>query len=175
MQARFLQSAKRIVSDGVDAAMARARPAGDCRDALCRWEDELFSRFRDGIVTREAAARLVAAVFEACGRTAPALALVAGFDDPRIGGFADVARHRILIEEGCLYRFLILHESAHLLVPGDRRHGPAFIYVLQALYRGFIGVPEAAIRESLIRFGLPSYTALPAAAAPARPGVPIAA
>ena len=30
------------------------------------------------------------------------------------------------------------------------------------LYRSFIGIPEAAIRESLRRHGLPCYTAFPA-------------
>jgi hypothetical protein len=72
-----------------------------------------------------------------------------------------VKRHRIVIEKGCLYRFLVLHETAHILVPEDRHHGPVFIYVLQTLYRTFFEVPEAAIRDLLILHGLPSYTTLP--------------
>ena len=48
----------------------------------------------------------------------------------------------------------------------DRRHGPAFTYVLQLLYRSFIGIPEEAIRRFLNKHTLPNYTASPAAAAP---------
>ena len=92
---------------------------------------------------------------------APRLDLVPGFEDPRVGGFADVKGHRIVIENGCLYRFLVLHEAAHILVPQDRDHGPVFIYVLQVLYRTFLGVPEEAVRDLLAQHGLPSYTTLP--------------
>jgi hypothetical protein len=69
-----------------------------------------------------------------------------------------VANHRIAIEKGYLYRFLVLHESAHLIVPEDRRHGPAFTYILQLLYRSFVGIPEEAVRSFLTRHGLPAYT-----------------
>ena len=65
---------------------------------------------------------------------------------------------------GYLYRFLVLHESAHLIVPEDRRHGPAFTYILQLLYRSFIGIPEEAVRSFLTRHGLPAYTGTPVAA-----------
>jgi hypothetical protein len=75
-----------------------------------------------------------------------------------------VANHRIAIEKGYLYRFLVLHESAHLIVPEDRRHGPAFTFILQLLYRSFVGIPEEAVRGFLTRHGLPTYTA---ASAPA--------
>jgi hypothetical protein len=163
MQGLFLSLAKRILSEGVAAAAAHGVKGRDYRAALCRWEDDLFEEFPAGhrILTTEAASGLIASLFEACGRTPPDLRLVAGFDDPRIGGFADVARHSIVIEHGCLYRFLVLHESAHLLVPADRHHGAVFIYVLQSLYRSFIGIPEATIRDSLRRHGLPAYTAFP--------------
>jgi hypothetical protein len=46
-------------------------------------------------------------------------------------------------------------------VPADHRHGATFTYVLQMLYRTFIGVPERAVRDLLVRHGLPSYTDLP--------------
>lgn len=163
MQPFFLRSAKRILDEGVNAARSCGVLGRDYRAALCRWEDDLFTRFPDGhrILAPNAAAQLIETLFEACGRTPPDLRLVRGFDDPRVGGFADVARHSILIENGCLYRFLVLHESAHLLVPADRDHGPAFTYVLQALYRGFIGIPESVVRELLLRHGLPSFTRLP--------------
>ena len=164
MQDLFFRLATRILSEGVAAAAAWGVPGRDYRAALCRWEDDLFEQFPAGhrILTPEAAGGLIATLFDACGRTPPDLRLVAGFDDPRIGGFADVTRHSIVIEHGCLYRFLVLHESAHLLVPADRQHGPVFTYVLQSLYRRFISIPEAAIRESLRRHGLPCYTAFPA-------------
>ncbi len=163
MQARFIHSAQRILSEGVAAASASGSSNRDYRAMLCCWEDALFSRYPEGhrILGVDSATRLIRSVFEACGRRLPELRIVSGFDDPRVGGFADVRRNRILIEDGCLYRFLILHESAHLLVPDDRLHGPAFTYVLQSLYRAFIGIPEQAIRELLVSHGLPSYTALP--------------
>src|SRR5579864_3327682 len=117
MQGAFLSLARRILSEGIAAASVHAIPGRDYRTALCRWEDELFEQFPAGhrILTPEAASGLIASLFEACGRRPPDLRLVPGFDDPRIGGFADVARHCIVIERGCLYRFLVLHESAHLL------------------------------------------------------------
>jgi hypothetical protein len=163
MQASFIRSATRILSEGVSAALARGVVGLDYRAALCRWEDDLFRRFPlgHGIIARHEAAGLIDTIFSACGQNIPKLRLVRGFEDPRVGGFADVARHCIVIEQGCLYRFLVLHESAHMLVPADRHHGPIFTYVLQTLYRAFLGIPEAAIRESLIQHGLPSYTDLP--------------
>ncbi len=163
MQPFFLRSAKRILDEGVNAAMSRGVLGRDYRAALCRWEDDLFARFPDGhrILTPDAAAQLIETLFDACGRAPPDLRLVRGFDDPRVGGFADVARNCIVIENGCLYRFLVLHESAHMLVPADHHHGPVFTYVLQALYRAFIGIPETAIRELLLRHGLPSFTNVP--------------
>lgn len=156
-----------MLSEGVSAALGYGVPGKDYRTALCRWEDELFGRFPEGhkILTPAAATSLIETVFEGCGRKPPELRLVPGFDDPRVGGFADVARNRILIENGCLYRFLVLHESAHILVPSDRHHGAIFTYVLQFLYRTMIDIPETAIRELLLRHGLPSYTELPEEAA----------
>jgi hypothetical protein len=152
-----------VLNEGAAAALAQGWPQQDCRAALCRWEDELFAEYPEGheIITTRQATALIGDVFAAFGRAAPRLDLVPGFEDPRVGGFADVKRHRIVIEKGCLYRFLVLHEAAHILVPEDRHHGPVFIYVLQTLYRTFLGVPEAAIRELLKRHGLPSYTMLP--------------
>jgi hypothetical protein len=55
----------------------------------------------------------------------------------------------------------VLHEAAHLLMPSDRHHGAAFIYVLQTLYRTFLGIPEEAIRALLTQHKLPSHTILP--------------
>jgi hypothetical protein len=163
MQASFIRSATRILSEGVSAALAHGVVGQDYRAALCRWEDDLFRCFPlgHGIIARREAAGLIDTIFSACGYKVPKLRLVRGFDDPRVGGFADVERHCIVIEEGCLYRFLVLHESAHMLVPADRHHGPVFTYVLQTLYRAFLGIPETAIRESLLDHGLPSYTDLP--------------
>jgi hypothetical protein len=134
----------------------------DYRSALCRFEDDLFAEFASGhqIISYDAAVKMIGEVFRACGKPAPTLEMVPGFEDPRIGGFADVARHRIKIEKGYLYRFLILHECAHILVPDDRKHGHAFAFVLQYLYRVFCGIPEAAMRHYLERHGLPSLTSL---------------
>jgi hypothetical protein len=172
MQPFFIRSARRILSEGVGAALANGVVGKDYRAALCRWEDDLFRRFPrgHGIIAQREATSLIETIFEACGRKIPQLLFVRGFDDPLIGGFADVERNCIVIEEGCLYRFLVLHESAHMLVPADRRHGPVFTYVLQALYRAFIGVPEHAVRELLLHHGLPCYTDLPGDGA-----IPIAA
>jgi hypothetical protein len=158
------RTTKFILGDVVAAALSPPRAEQDYRDALCRWEDALFARFPDGhrILDVSEASALIATVFGAFDRPVPTLEIVAGFDDPRIGGFADIPGNRILIEDGCLYRFLILHESAHLLVPTDQRHGAMFTYVLQILYRMFIGIPEHPIRELLECHGLPSHTDLPA-------------
>jgi len=161
-----LRTTKFILGDVAAAALSPPCAEQDYRDALCRWEDALFARFPDGhhILDVSEATALIATVFGAFDRPVPALEIVAGFDDPRIGGFADIPGNRILIEDGCLYRFLILHESAHLLVPTDQRHGAMFTYVLQILYRMFIGIPEHPIRELLECHGLPSHTDLPAGA-----------
>jgi hypothetical protein len=148
----------------LDEAIAVAKrfgdPFTDFRAAICRFEDDLFSAFPGGhrLMEYDAAAAMLRDIFVACGRIPPKLALVRRFDDPRVGGFADVANHRIAIERGFLYRFLVLHESAHLLVPEDRNHGPAFTYILQLLYRSFIDIPEEALRRFLRRHGLPAYT-----------------
>jgi hypothetical protein len=163
MSAWLRRFAASVLNEGTAAALAQGCQQQDCRAALCRWEDDLFARYPEGhrIMTAQEATGLIDDVFAAFGRTAPRLELVAGFEDPRIGGFADVKRHRIVIEQGCLYRFLVLHEAAHILVPEDRNHGPVFIYLLQTLYRTFLGVPEAAVHELLKQHGLPSYTMLP--------------
>jgi hypothetical protein len=140
-------------------AEARRSSAGiaDLRAALCRWEDDLFSEFPAGheLIDRDEAEAVIAAIFRAVGRPVPTLRLVPGFDDPRIGGFADVANHLIAIETGFLYRFLVLHECAHLLVPEDRLHGGTFLYVLTYLYQHFIGIPEMPARRLLQTHGLP--------------------
>jgi hypothetical protein len=163
MYAWLRRFASSVLNEGVAAARAQGWPQQDCRAALCRWEDALFARYPEGhrIMTTTEATVLIEDVFAAFGRPAPRLDLVPGFEDPRVGGFADVKRHRIVIENGCLYRFLVLHEAAHILVPEDRDHGPVFIYVLQVLYRIFLGVPEEAISDLLKQHGLPSYTRLP--------------
>jgi hypothetical protein len=170
MTTRIMTPFARVAKHGLRQAVAAATRGSDChtdfRAAICRFEDDLFAAFPagHGLMDYATAAAMLDDVFAVCRRAPPKLALVAGFDDPRVGGFADVANHRIAIERGYLYRFLILHESAHLLVPEDRCHGPSFTYVLQLLYRSFIGVPEAAVRRCLTRHGLPSYTGAPAMA-----------
>ena len=154
----------RWVQGGLDAAIASAVAAGDTntdfRAAVCRFEDDLFAQYPDGHarIPRGEACDMVMEIFSALGRRPPRLDLVPGFSDPRIGGFADVANHRIAIERGHLYRFLVLHEAAHLVVPEDRLHGPAFTFVAQLLYRSFIGIPEEAMRRCLARNGLPVLT-----------------
>jgi hypothetical protein len=152
-----------ILQGGVAQALRCANADTDYRSALCRWEDDLFAEFPAGhhLLDYDEAARMIGQIFRAVGRPAPALRLVPGFDDPRVGGYADVGRHCIAIETGFLYRFLVLHECAHILVPHDRNHGPAFTYLLQLLYRLFIGIPEEAIQRHLERHGLPSRTAMP--------------
>ena len=154
----------RVASRGLGAAIATAARLGDStvdfRSAICRFEDDLFAEFPagHGLMAYDEAAAMLRDIFRAVGRVPPRLTLVPGFDDPRVGGYADVKNHRIAIERGYLYRFLVLHESAHLIVPEDRRHGPAFTYILQLLYRSFIDIPESAIRGFLSRHGLPNYT-----------------
>ncbi len=156
----FARAAERGLSEALAAARRRADRSADFRAAICRFEDDLFSSFPAGhrLMAYDEAAAMLGHIFRALGRLPPRLALVAGFDDPRVGGYADVSNHRIAIEKGYLYRFLVLHESAHLIVPEDRRHGPAFTYILQLLYRSFIGIPEEAVRRFLSRHGLPAYT-----------------
>jgi hypothetical protein len=162
----FARVAKRGLGQAIAAAIRGSDLATDFRAAICRFEDDLFAAFPAGhrLMDYDGAAAMLRQVFAACGAAPPELALVPGFDDPRVGGFADVANHRIAIETGYLYRFLVLHESAHLLVPQDRRHGPGFTYVLQLLYRSFVGIPEEAVRRFLTRHGLPAYTGAPAMA-----------
>jgi hypothetical protein len=130
----------------------------DYRAKLCRWEDHLFAEFPVGheLLEFDAAQALIRDVFRICQRPAPSLRLVPGFDDPSVGGYADIARNQIVIEQGFLYRYLILHESAHILVPHDRCHGPAFTYTLQLLYRHYFRIPESAIRRHLRDQGLPT-------------------
>lgn len=154
----------RFARRGIGEALAAAIAEGDCetdfRTALCAFEDDLFESYPagHGRMDFSAAEDMVEEIFRQLGRRPPRLTLVPGFADPRVGGFADVANHRISIERGHLYRFLVLHESAHLIVPQDRRHGPGFTFVLQLLYRSFIGIPEEAVRHFLRRHRLPCFT-----------------
>jgi hypothetical protein len=152
------------IREGVANARIFPESITDFRASLCRFEDDLFAEYPAGhqIVPYDAAVKMIGEVFRACGKPAPTLEMVPGFDDPKIGGFADVARHRIKIETGFLYRFLILHECAHILVPQDRKHGHSFTYVLQLLYRALCGIPEETIQRFLERHGLPGVTALAA-------------
>jgi hypothetical protein len=153
----------RLARQGWSKALAAAIDAGDNRTdfraAVCGFEDDLFAAFPVGHAKLEfgAAKRLVAEIFMTLDRRPPRLTLVAGFADPRVGGYADIVNHRIAIESGHLYRFLVLHESAHLIVPGDRRHGPGFTFVLQLLYLSFSAIPEDAARHFLSKHGLPCY------------------
>jgi hypothetical protein len=156
----FALLARRGLGEAISSAVRMGDNQSEFRAGVCRFEDELFEDYPAGHtrLNLPAAEALIAEIFGALGRMPPFLDLVPGFTDPRVGGFADIANHRIAIERGYLYRFLILHESAHLLAPGDVRHGPAFTYVLQLLYRSFVGIPEGAVRRLLLKHGLPSYT-----------------
>lgn len=160
MSTLFARCARRDIWEGVAAAVAEGDTRTDFRSALCAFEDDLFASFPagHGLMDFPAAQAMVQEIFSALDRKPPKLTLVPGFADPRVGGFADVANHRISIERGHLYRFLVLHESAHLIVPEDRRHGPGFTYVLQLLYRSFIGIPEEAVRQLLRCHRLPCFT-----------------
>ena len=159
MSVLFGRLARRGLHEAVAQAINEGDGETDFRTAICRFEDDLFTAFPagHGLMARRAAQQLIGEIFTALGRRPPELAIVAGFSDPRIGGYADIARHRIAIERGHLYRFLVLHEAAHLIVPEDRRHGPGFTFVLQLLYRSFIAIPEDATRRLLLKHGLPSY------------------
>jgi hypothetical protein len=149
----------RGLKTGIAAAVSHGDTRTDFRTAVSDFEDDLFACYPagHGRLVADAARRTIERVFAVQGRAAPELKVVPGFDDPSIGGFADLAGNRIAIAKGYLYRFLILHESAHFIVPDDRRHGPAFTYVLQLLYRGFLHIPEAAMQRFLRKHGLPSY------------------
>jgi 3',5'-cyclic AMP phosphodiesterase CpdA len=163
MSTPFGLFARRGLGEALAAAVAEGDTVTDFRTALCAFEDDLFASFPEGhgLLDLPAAQAMVGEVFAALDRRPPRLALVPGFADPRVGGYADVANHRIAIERGHLYRFLVLHESAHLIVPEDRRHGPGFTFVLQLLYRSFIGIPDEAIRQFLRRHRLPSHMGVP--------------
>ena len=160
MSTVFGRWARSGLGEAIASAVAEGDSETDFRAALCRFEDDLFADYPAGhaLIGYGDAKAMVAEIFGALGRRPPRLALVPGFADPRIGGFADVANHRIAIERGHLYRFLVLHEAAHLVVPEDRRHGPAFTFVAQLLYRSFVGIPEDAVRRTLDRHGLPVFT-----------------
>ena len=153
----------RLARNGLNAAMAAAAAEGDTKNdfraAVCRFENELFAAHPLGHALMDvgAAEQMLAQIFADLRRRPPTLSMVAGFVDPRVGGYADIANHRIAIERGHLYRFLVLHESAHLIAPTDRRHGPAFTFVLQLLYRSFLGIPEDSARRALLKHGLPWY------------------
>jgi hypothetical protein len=129
----------------------------DWRPSVLRWEDDLCRRHPQAlrILSQVEARDVLEAVFGRCGRPAPALLLVPGFEDPEIGGWADAAGHRILIEDGFLHAFLLLHEAAHLLVPEDRQHGAAFIRVARTLYSTFLGIPDDDLAVLARAHGLP--------------------
>jgi len=165
--------ARRLLDGGTRIAAFLGDARQDYRASLTQWEDDLFRRYPQGhgLIDEAEARAMIAAVFDGLEETGPAgepferpvppLELVDGFDDPAIGGFADIGGNRIVMERRSLYRYLVLHECAHLLVPGDRRHGPAFTYVVQGLYRDFLDIPETAMAEFLQRHELPSFTAIP--------------
>ncbi|HWK44387.1 MAG TPA: hypothetical protein VNT30_06690 [Stellaceae bacterium] len=156
--------ARRLLKGGTRIAALLGDSRRDYRAHLCRWEDDLFRHYPQGhrLIDEAEARAIIGAVFDGLDRPVPELDLVDHFADPSIGGYADIASNRIVIERGSLYRFLVLHECAHLLVPGDRRHGPAFTYVVQGLYRDFLGISEATMARFLRRHDLPSFTAIPA-------------
>ena len=160
MSTIFGRWARHGLYQAIASAVAEGDTETDFRSAICRFEDDLFADYPAGharIECREARA-MVSEIFTTLGCRAPKIALVPGFTDPRVGGFADIANHRISIERGHLYRFLVLHEAAHLIVPEDRLHGPAFTFVAQLLYQSFVAIPEEAIRARLARHGLPLFT-----------------
>jgi hypothetical protein len=160
----FARLAKGGLAEAIAAAVRLGDNQTDFRAAICRFEDDLFATFAEGhaIMGYRAAKAMLGEIFATCGRRPPALHMVPGFTDPRVGGYADVANHRIAIEDGHLYRFLVLHEATHMLVPADRCHGPAFTFVLQLLYRSFIGIPEEVMEHFLRKHGLPALTDTPA-------------
>jgi hypothetical protein len=153
--------AARAILSGLEATIATASRYGpalrDYRAVVCRFEDGLFAAVPSGrgLVEPAEAQAMIDDIFGALGRNAPRLCLVSGFADPRIGGFADFARRLVLIERSALHRYLVLHESAHFLMPQDLWHGPGFLHVLQFLYRNLIGVPDEAIRWFMRLHALP--------------------
>ena len=162
MATLFGRWARRGLSEALAAVIGGGDRQTDFRAAVCGFEDDLFSAYPlgHGVMAYDAARGMIAEVFGALGRPSPRLAIVPGFADPKVGGYADIANHRIAIERGHLYRFLVLHEAAHLIVPADRLHGPGFTFILQLLYRSFIGIPEETVRQYLERHGLPASTGL---------------
>jgi hypothetical protein len=129
----------------------------DWRPSVLRWEDDFCRRHPQAlrILSPEEARAVLEAVFGRCSRPTPALLLVPGFEDPEIGGWADATGHRILIEDGFLHAFLLLHEAAHLLVPEDRQHGAIFIRVARTLYSTFLGIPDDDLAVLAQAHGLP--------------------
>jgi hypothetical protein len=168
MTALFARIAKRGLKDSLRDAVRGSDISTDFRSAICHFEDDLFANFPagHGLVDYYEATEMVSDIFQIVGRKPPRLTLVERFTDPRVGAFADINNRRIAIARHHLYRFLVLHESAHFIVPTDRRHGPAFTYVLQLLYRSFIDIPEDAVRCLLQRHRLPSFTGNSARARP---------
>jgi hypothetical protein len=156
----FGRWARRGLGEALAAVVSDGDGTTDFRAAVCGFEDDLFAAYPlgHGVMAYDAAQAMIAEIFGALGRRPPRLAIVPGFADPKVGGYADIANHRIAIERGHLYRFLVLHEAAHLIVPEDRLHGPGFTFILQLLYRSFIGVPEEKVRQYLDRHGLPAFT-----------------
>jgi hypothetical protein len=157
MASAFSRFARKGLSQAMAAAAAEGDTGTDFRAAVCRFENELFAAYPLGHTRMgvRAAEQMLKQIFSDLGLRPPMLSMVAGFADPRVGGYADIPNHRIAIERGHLYRFLVLHESAHLIAPADRRHGPAFTFVLQLLYRSFLGIPEEPVRRLLLAHGLP--------------------
>jgi hypothetical protein len=156
---RLASEATPILDSGVRAPAIGGAPGIDYRPAVCRWENHLFKKHPQAlrILEEGEAQALIREIFAACGGRlpAPTLEMVPGFADPQIGGYADVARNRILIERGFLYAYLVLHEIAHILVPEDRRHGPAFIHILQTLYRIHLDIPDTDLRNLMREHDLP--------------------
>ncbi len=130
MQTWFWRQAQFVLGTNFLNALPVRDLHRDYRAALCRFEDDLFALYPDGhrILAEAEAGDLILAVFTACGRAVPTLTLVDGFDDPRIGGFADVEGNRILIERGCLYRFLVLKCSTALLLRSRNTQSGIFCY-----------------------------------------------
>jgi len=127
MQAWFWCQARFVLGASFLNALPLPDADRDYRAALCRFEDDLFARYPDGhrILGEAEAHALIASVFTACGRAVPSLDLVDGFADPRIGGFADVEGNRIMIERGCLYRFLTNRRISSLRrITGTGRSSP---------------------------------------------------
>ena len=106
----FTRAAARGLNRAIADVATRGDRRTDFRAAICRFEDELFAEFPAGhrLIEYSMAVAMIGEIFTACGRAPPQLTLVAGFDDPRVGGYADVEG---VIATGAPTPFTILDEA----------------------------------------------------------------